>query len=146
MDSQSLLAKLHLNKNLVSAHHFALFHSYLFRRPNTSVSFECRDEGYASPGAGKTGSGGYALGGFVVLPFFVATTFKQSRHPGSSVLMGSPCSFGLKSKYSHTQAVAFGFAIIFCPRAVSARGSLLHSVCSMLPAQPPPPEIKRLDD
>ena len=56
---------LHLNKNSVSAHHFALFRLYLPRRPNVLtvgtkvVHFEVQ---FFSP-AGKTGSGGYVLGG-----------------------------------------------------------------------------------
>ena len=73
MDSLSLLAKITLNNNSVSAHHFALFCLYLLCRPNASVSVDCREEGSASRGAvffspvGKTGSGVYALGGHASL-------------------------------------------------------------------------------
>ncbi len=45
----------------------------------------------------------------VVLPLFVATVFKQSRHTGSFTLIGSPLSFGLKPKCSHTGAEDCGF-------------------------------------
>ena len=69
--------------------------------------------------------------------FFVATTFEQIRHTGLSVLMGSPCSFGLKPKYSHTGAVAFGFRIIFLLRVAPHEAHLLNSVCIQWPSLPP---------
>ena len=46
---------------------------------------------------------------FVVLPILVATVLQQMQHTGSSMLGGSPPSFGLNTKCSHTAAVAFSF-------------------------------------
>ena len=114
MDSQSLLAKIALEWVLTVG----------MKALHLEVHF-------FSP-ARKTGSGWLCFNWackFVVLPFFVATTFEQIWHTGSSVLMGSPCTFGLKPKYFHTRAVAFGFAIIFFPRVAPHEAHLLHSVC-----------------
>ena len=90
--------------------------------------------------AGKTRTGDCVWGGHASSScwlFFVATIFKQSRHTGSSVLMFPPCSLGLKPKYSHTGAVAFGFAL--------HESHLLRSVC-VLAAPPPPTGTKILND
>lgn len=45
----------------------------------------------------------------VVLPLFISTVFKQSHHTSSLTSMGSPLSFSLNQKCSHTKAVECSF-------------------------------------
>ena len=113
-----------------------LLRLYLFCRPKASVSVDCRADSSASRGAAFFPSWENSTGWlclrwackYVVLPFFVATNFEQSRQTGLSVLMVSPRSLGLKP--------------------CSSRGSLA-AVCvcvCVLAAPPPPTDTKILND
>ncbi len=76
---------------------------------------------------------------FVVLPVLVDTVLKQMRHTGSLRLSGSPRSFGLNPKCSHTAAVAFGFETNSMSQLASRLFALLCSRLkhSRLPTQSP---------
>ncbi len=97
--------------------HFALSRLYLHCREKASVTDNCLEDPSPAPAAVVVARLKNWVGWLcfkwdfrlVVLPLFVATVFKQSRHTGSFTLIGSPLSFGLKTKCSHTGAEDWGF-------------------------------------
>ena len=89
---------------------------------------------------------------FVVLLLLVATVLQQMWHIGLSRLRGSPRSFGLIPKCSHSAAVAFGFEAIYSvksqlalPLACNSSADSHAALCVMSGAGPclPHPEGRR---
>ncbi len=91
--------------------HFALSRLYLHCREKASVTDNCLEDPSPAPAAVVVPRLKNWVGWLcfkwdfrlVVLPLFVATVFKQSRHTGSFTLIVSPLSFGLKPKCSHSR-------------------------------------------
>ncbi len=88
--------------------HFTLSRLYLHCREKAPVTDNCLEDPSPAPAAVVVPRLKNWVGWLcfkwdfrlVVLPLFVATVFKQSRHTGSFTLIGSPLSFGLKPKCS----------------------------------------------